>query len=268
LDIIRRYEPWLTWWISEKDHGQSDAINRGWSRSTGELLGWINSDDILLPEALILSARHMVTNPFLGFIYGDLEHVDPQGNPLYVETYKEFRLSEILRDCTWISQPGNLIRRSVLSQIGPLDIQLHFLMDLDLWIRAGFICDFGYLRRPLARFRQHINAKTTNKIYMAAEEVQLIYDRIFSKQDLPPWLSRIRAQSLSSAALYSATTLYSANRLLAALSKLLKAVKRYPVLLFRRKYWSICGRICFALLVGGRESAAFMKARSLIHSFV
>ena len=264
-EILHRYAPWLAGWVSEKDGGQSDAINKGWSRGTGDFLSWINSDDVLLPGAIFNGIQFFENHPETGFVYGDLEHIDQSGKFLHFQTYRDFDLIETIRECRWISQPGNLFRRSILSQTGLLDPNLYFLMDFDFWIKAGFVTKFGYLRIPLARFREHADAKTASKIYLAAREIGGIYDRVYSRKDLPDDLVRQRKRALSSSAWYSALCFYSANQLNDALGQLINSIRLYPLAFLQRRFISLAGKIILARLVGGTKSPLYQKIRYFWH---
>src|ERR1035437_4803473 len=131
VDVIRKYEPWLAGWRSGKDNGQADAINKGWRRSTGVLLGWLNSDDMLTVGSLAAIARTFNANVSIGLVFGDLEVIDAQGELLRMETRQEFDLIETVRKTMPIAQPGSFLRRTVLERIGLLDSSLHFMMDWD-----------------------------------------------------------------------------------------------------------------------------------------
>lgn len=261
VEVIKKYDGKITYWVSEPDQGQADAINKGWRVASGDFLGWLNSDDLLLPNAISAGVECFRNNNDIGFVYGDLQYIDQFGNFLGVQTYEEFNLLKIIRDCSWISQPGNLIRRSVLSQIGFLDPNLYFLMDFDLWIKAGFVTKFGYLRQPLARYRQHVNSKTSNKTYIAAQEIKLIYDRVYSRMDLTAGLLSVQKRAFSSSALYAALAHYSSDFLSDAFKQLVKSVWLFPSVLLQQRFWLLGIKIVLANLVGGTKSPFYRKIR-------
>ena len=261
VDIIRKYEPWLASWCSEQDNGQADAINKGWQRATGDLLGWINSDDILTPGSIATAVRYLKEHPHVGFVFGDLERIDAQGRRFGLTTYKEFDLLEIVKNAGWISQPGNLFRRTVFERVGPLDISLHFMMDFDYWLRAGLVCQFGYLRLPLARFRRHEEAKSTTKTYLAAHDVLAVYRKFFGRPDLPADLMAIRQRAWAGAHLYAAIAWYCGNHLSSARAELWAALRCDAGMILRRPFWRILPRTLFATLVGSRDSRVYQFAR-------
>jgi glycosyltransferase involved in cell wall biosynthesis len=162
IDIIRRYSDQIDYWVSERDRGQADAINIGLKRAKGELFGWINSDDILLPgSAKILLDAHI---KYPGAILlGDVINIDIMGNPLELVRQKGVSLENLV--CIWKTgwgwhQPGTFFPKSVWEEIGPLDISLRYMFDRDWICRAIQKAHVVYLRVPVAGFRVHQSSKT------------------------------------------------------------------------------------------------------------
>lgn len=226
--ILKKYEPWLTYWASQPDAGQADAINRGWERSTGEVLGWLNSDDLLMPGSLRAAVDALWRRPELSAVYGDVVHIDAAGAPIGVEAYADWDLVRLVRRVGWISQPGSLFRRSALDAAGPLDVDLCFLMDLDLWLRLGLVAPLGYLRGiPLAQFRVHGGAKSSAQRGLAAAEIVPVVQRFFAR-DLPAPLRAVEREALASAHLYAARAWSAAGQPRRALRAICCAVATRP----------------------------------------
>lgn len=161
VDIIRRHEKRLAYWCSERDEGQSHAIAKGMAMAKGDVVGWLNSDDILLPGTLrrIANAVQRRGNPDAVF-HGGHKVIDERGRVM--------ELNKTIPELTWcterlgpvICQPGSFFGRDVYEQVGGVDTSLQYGMDLDLWFRfhrAGVAFDRvgGYL----ASFRRHSNQK-------------------------------------------------------------------------------------------------------------
>lgn len=161
-DIIRRYAERLTYWESEKDRGQSHAINKGFARATGDILGWLNSDDRLEPGALFTVAEAAAANPDVGVFVGAGRKVDRDGHESY---YKEPRDLSFEGLCRWMDgnnfmQPSCFFRKAIWDACGPLDEDVHIALDVDLWLRMVKCTPFQKIDRLLSTATFHEDAKT------------------------------------------------------------------------------------------------------------
>lgn len=148
-------------WVSEPDNGQADAINKGFKKSTGDIVAWLNSDDIYLPEALHRVADFFNQHPHIDLIYGDYHLIDQNGNVLLRKQEIPFDYNILLYGLDYISQPTTFFRRSVFERSGYLDDTLHYGLDWEYWLRlANNGCQFAHLPIYLAATRWHIDAKT------------------------------------------------------------------------------------------------------------
>lgn len=181
VDIIRKYEPWVTYWVSESDRGQAHAINKGFARATGDLLGWINSDDVLLPGALIHFGTAFRENSE-AILLGDVidfnelynyRRLIRQHNVTFERLVEPWRYNVGL---FW-HQPGTYVPASVLRQIAPLDENLRYLFDLDWMCRLVQVAPVHYLGIPVARFRLHSASKTMGEAVHWYNEKKTIVDR-------------------------------------------------------------------------------------------
>jgi glycosyltransferase involved in cell wall biosynthesis len=163
LEIIKKYEKHISFWCSEEDEGQSDAINKGVERSTGDLIGWINSDDFLQPHALFRVAEMYVKDPSAGVYVGGGQFVDKFGKLILLkEPASDLSLSSLL---TWLDdfhfmQPSCFFSRKAWVECGPLDLGLHCSMDLDLWLKFAKKYKFLSTTENLSCSRVHEAAKT------------------------------------------------------------------------------------------------------------
>jgi glycosyltransferase involved in cell wall biosynthesis len=147
-------------WISEPDHGIAEALNKGLSRSLGEIVGWLNSDDIYNPGAVQAVLDFFTAHPDVDVVYGDADHIDEDGRVIGRYPTEPFSV-ERLRETCFISQPATFFRRSLLEQHGFLSEKFPHCIDYELWIRfAKGGARFEYLPRPLAATRLHSAAKT------------------------------------------------------------------------------------------------------------
>lgn len=156
VEIIRKYEPWLAYWVSEKDDGQSDAINKGWALSTGSLIAWLNSDDCYLSGSIAKAVDFLWKHPNAALLYGDCEVFDVTSTTTDVFVGQ---VSSSLLETT-IYQPSSLYRRDCLDKAGWLDTNLHYVMDTDWWWRINIHLEAIYFPSKLARYRRWKGAKT------------------------------------------------------------------------------------------------------------
>lgn len=163
VNIIKKYENHLAYWISEKDNGQAHAINKGFERASGEILGWLNSDDCLEPRALHTVAEQAAKYPQAGAFVGEGRIVDETGKQLYYKSPGELTFEGC---CAWLDtgnfmQPSCFFRRSAWEAAGPLDEGLHVALDVDLWLRMVKKVPFQRIDKLLSTSLSHRNAKTT-----------------------------------------------------------------------------------------------------------
>jgi glycosyltransferase involved in cell wall biosynthesis len=139
-EIIQKYArlapDCLAWWMSEPDSGQAEAINKGFQRARGEIVAWINSDDIYLPGAVRHAVAALQAGPDLGMVFGDAITIDARGVPLNRLTFGDWGLTE-LAGFRILCQPAVFMRRNTLERAGYLDQNYHCMLDHHLWIRIA-----------------------------------------------------------------------------------------------------------------------------------
>jgi glycosyltransferase involved in cell wall biosynthesis len=161
VEIIRRYESRLSYWISERDKGQTDALNKGFAHSHGEILAWLNSDDVYNPGAVSAAVKFLVENPDIGMVYGDLDFINEGEQVIGRFNAAQTDLKKLRRGFVHIPQPATFFRSAHWQQVGPLDPGYFFAMDYDLWVRLAGVAKLKYLPgKPWAKFRLHSDAKT------------------------------------------------------------------------------------------------------------
>lgn len=160
LDILKKYDGRLTW-ISERDRGQSHAINKGFRMAKGEILAWLNSDDTYLPGAISKVVQHLQTNPEAMMVYGEGYLIDEHSRVKQRFPYTEaFNLWKLVYLWDNILQQTAFFRRRIFDQIDLLDENLHYGMDWDLWIRIGKKFRIDYIPEYLGNLREYSEAKT------------------------------------------------------------------------------------------------------------
>lgn len=161
LEIIKKYEDKIAYWVSEPDNGQADAINKGLERATGEIVNWLNSDDILLPNALNTIVEEFTNNPYASFIYGDTNQINENGEIIYTVKVVNFKKNVLLYGRILGVQPSIFFRKNVWKKLGFLDEKYKFCMDIEYWIRAAMNnLVFSPVYKTIASNRFHPYTKT------------------------------------------------------------------------------------------------------------
>lgn len=163
VNIIKKYADRINYWVSEKDNGQSEAINKGWSQVSGDIIAYLNSDDCYTSGALKLVEDFFIKNPDVDIVVGKTIFIDE--NSQETQGFEFMDVSEVndsvILDTCNIPQPSTFLRKRVVDKIGMFDIQLHYVFDYDYWVRA-YLADFKFLfvKDVLSKFRLHNQSKT------------------------------------------------------------------------------------------------------------
>jgi len=179
VEVIKKYSPWLTYWVSEPDRGQSHAINKGFTKAQGAIFGWLNSDDLLLPSA----TRHVVDawqkNPSAVAWVGGCHRIDPDWRILSTVIPKGLD-RDSMADWGrqgWFFQPSCFSAVKAWRKVGSLDENLHFAFDLDLWLRLATVGDFIIIPKIISAATIHSGAKTQAQVTHMHAEIAIIQIR-------------------------------------------------------------------------------------------
>lgn len=185
VDIIKRYQDRLAYWISEPDSGQSNAINKGFKHATGEIFNWLNSDDILMPSAVKIAVHYLLNKPEIGMVYGDRIIIDKKGNFLSLVEVPSFNAKSMMYNWT-IPQETAFFRREHWFDVGGLDIGINYYLDYDLWCRLNKVTQIYHIPFVLGAYRTHDLAKTfqcrTFRKKESKEEKAKVVSRHFSRK--------------------------------------------------------------------------------------
>ena len=174
VDVLTSYDDRF-YWVSEKDKGQTHAINKGWRKARGKYLAWLNSDDIYLPGAVSKAVSFLEEHSETGAAYGEGYHIDVDGRIIERYPTEPFNRQRLVETC-YICQPTVFIRKSVMERLGFLDETLQYCMDYDLWFRIASEYDFGFIPDYLACTRFYRQTKTLGqKVQVHKEIMDVVY---------------------------------------------------------------------------------------------
>jgi glycosyltransferase involved in cell wall biosynthesis len=242
VDVIRRYAGQLAGWVSEKDRGQAEAINKGLRRTRGEIVAWINSDDFYLPGAFRAAVEAFRAHPQAGLVYGDVLSVDGEGRVFNQQRFRQLNLGDLMA-FSIISQPAVFMRRAVLEQAGLLDESFHCLLDHHLWLRLARLAPVVYLPQPLAAARYHPEAKNLARPTDFGREAWRIVDWMESDPDFTALFAAQRTRILGGANRFDAFYLLDAGFYGQALRAYARAFRYNPLVVLREFH-----RVLYALL--------------------
>jgi glycosyltransferase involved in cell wall biosynthesis len=203
VEIIRKYAPWLTYWVSERDHGQSDAINKGWQRATGDILAWLNADDLYLPDTFFQVASAWRSNPEAGLFHGLCEEFDNSGVQRVIGSSYDMKtaISIGYDEGGRVAQPAAFLTRTALQRVGMLDCRLKQSMDKDIFQRVGSLYSNVHIPRVLARFRLHPDQLSQvhgqDSSFFIHSERLMALNNLFSLEQLPVDIRRLRRRSMA-----------------------------------------------------------------------
>ncbi len=162
VDILKAYAPRLTRVVRERDAGQSDALRRGYAHANGQILGWLNADDLLMPDAVERVVAAFQAEPQPDVVYGHCAMLTEDGQFLrYFHEAQPFSAEKLCNRINFIAQPSTFFSRRAYDQIGGLDVSLHFVMDWDLWCRfAKAGCQFRFVEEVLSAALYYHQTKT------------------------------------------------------------------------------------------------------------
>jgi glycosyltransferase involved in cell wall biosynthesis len=178
LDIIRKYEKWITHWVSEPDHGQADAIQKGLNRVSGCISAYLNSDDVYMQGAVQRVASRFARQPDLDVVYGNLYRIDACDKVLEEHRNTPFMRWGYLYGGFFLHQPCTFWKTDVVRGVGGFNPEFRFDMDNDLFVRIAMTrARFAFERAFLAGFRVHETSKTSTILHVSREENDRIREK-------------------------------------------------------------------------------------------
>jgi glycosyltransferase involved in cell wall biosynthesis len=259
LQIIQRYAGRLAWWVSEPDRGQAEAINKGFQHARGDIVAWLNSDDVYLPGAVRSAVDALRANPQAGMVYGEAVTIDSAGRPLNRLAFGDWELRELM-NFRVICQPAVFMRRALLEKAGYLDDSFHYMLDHHLWLRMARLAPVVHVPQLWAADRHHPAAKNVAQAAGFGQETLRLVDWMWGQPDLAEHLRADRRHVLGGAYRLRARYLLDGGQPAAALLSYWKALWYWPSFAWRHKH-----RMAYALvrwLGGARLADRFARRAS------
>lgn len=274
VEIIKKYENKLAYWISEKDNGQTHAINKGWAISNGEIIAWLNSDDTYVNSNVVSEVvRNFIDNPQWGMLYGDCWIVNEKGERENRDGYLDnlpaipFNINSFLLR-NHIGQPASFFKKEVVLEVGGLNEKLHYGMDFDLFAKIGLRFKIGNLHNvPLAKFRVHSKAITSKLGISFVEEMSLLFKQITSNKLFPDSSKNVLNVVLSNLYFEQADRYISYAEHKKARHFLWKSIWKYPGII-RMKGISKFTSIVFWSLIGERTTKYSIRIKEYIKDYL
>jgi len=244
VEILKSYGEKIRW-VSEVDSGQSQAVNKGWAQAQGEILGWVNADDLLKPSAVRQAVNALLADESIGAVYGNTNYIDEMGDFIQAYPARSFDYEKLAGETeNFIPQPSVFVRRNVIEKVGFLNESLHYVMDYDLWLRIGLMTPMKYLSMEMASLRLHSTAKTIKAMHKFADEFVTMYMDLFSNPALPASLRNRQSEIMHTVYIHAASFCFWGGETGAALQFLRKAWQEqsFPR---RRTFWLL---LAFSML--------------------
>lgn len=178
VSILKKYEHSLLW-ISEPDQGQAHAVNKGLQKASGDVIGWLNSDDIYYAQSIKIICDYFAKHPEIDVIYADAYLIDCDDHKIGLYPTETFNLDRLKSRC-FLSQPATFFRRSAVIKYGLLNEALHFCMDYEYWLRLGLKgAKFVYLPVVLAGARMYADTKSSRSCMEASlEAIDVVQNKL------------------------------------------------------------------------------------------
>jgi glycosyltransferase involved in cell wall biosynthesis len=205
VEILERYAKHCAFWVSEPDGGQTPALIKGFARATGDVLCWVNSDDLLEPWTLLEVGRFFEAHPAADAVFGDALWIDEDGRVLREQREIPFNRFIWMHTYNYIPGMSMFWTRRVYEAVGGLDARFNLAMDADLWIRIADVTPIHHVRHLWSRSRLYSDQKTLRLRRDSLREDLEIRARYWGS-DRPALRRTKRASAMALRVLWKAST--------------------------------------------------------------
>jgi glycosyltransferase involved in cell wall biosynthesis len=231
-EVLKKYAEKLTC-ISQKNAGQSCALNHGWSKCKGEVLGYLSSDDRLLPNAISKLMTTLAREPSIILVYCDFDLIDSTGKVIRSVQTEKYSKKRLVEDLLCLPGPGALFKRDVFNRIGGWRESLRQCPDFEYWLRAASIGDFSRVGEILAQFRIHAESTSFRQVSVErCDEISVVVDKYCDINKNAP-----RSRMTGKALLMAAKNHAQSGRYITAVWRFTRALTAFPSLLFSMSTW-------------------------------
>jgi hypothetical protein len=248
VSVLEKYDPWIDYWQSQPDGGQSSAINAGFQKASGTLGTWLNSDDVFFPRTLRTVGRYFAEEPSCRFFTGDGVLTDEQLEEVqHMQRPNSYSKRELLNypGGQYLPQPSVFFDLALFEEVGGVQEDLHYTMDLDLWLRMRERARLYYLPERLSMTRKHANTKTHGNNQKALREAGAVIRHHAPSLASPYVLSvllRLRARQAEGFASQALDQYFSDSHVSAAIM-LGRSLLQYPPVVLTRLWSSVLVRL-------------------------
>ena len=237
--VLEKYSSWITEWKSETDNGQSHAINKGFAKSSGDIVAWINADDIYLPNTFLSVIKAAIEYPSAGFFYGHWSEINSEGIVQATVSSRAPTVLNLLRSVkSYIAQPTLFFRKAALEEVGFVDENLHMVMDFELLLRLLSKYQPAQVNNILASYRVHPDTKTNTMDLLAWQEREKVFRRSVSSKTIHPDAHKYKGQIMSVFFRRAAYEHFCSLRVLEGLRSICLSLFHNPVQLLDLRLWA------------------------------
>jgi glycosyltransferase involved in cell wall biosynthesis len=228
VEIIKKYQKWLAYWVSEPDRGQSHAINKGFEKATGEIYAWLNSDDTYMPSAGETAVKYLTEHSDVDMIYGECNFINEHSHKTGQYPPAEFNLVDLVCGRNMVPQQAVFFRKQILDNVGYLDTNLQLAMDYDFWLRVALRAKIVYVPQVLANYRLCAGTKTREQAEKWSSDLIYSLDKLFSIPTLTKEIRRQRCRAYGNVYLTFAFKYHSLGQMRESRKHFIEALKVYP----------------------------------------